>query len=81
MTASATMPVELQGPVDAFNSATRTVTILGVTVGATSIQSFDGTGITDITSFFNTVKVGDLVDISGSQTGGAITWQAMELDN
>jgi hypothetical protein len=80
-TASATMPVELQGPVDALNSAIRTVTILGVTVDAASIQSFDGTGITDIISFFNTVKAGDLVDITGSQTGGAITWQTIELDN
>jgi len=50
-------------------------------VNTTSIQSFDGNGITDAISFFNTVKVGDLIDITGTQTAGAITWQSMELDN
>jgi hypothetical protein len=81
MTATGTMPVELQGPVEALDSAAQTVTVLGVPVNTTSIQSFDGNGITDAISFFNTVKVGDLIDITGTQTAGAITWQAMELDN
>jgi len=81
MTATGTMPVELQGPIEALDSAAQTVTVLGVPVNTTSIQSFDGNGITDAISFFNTVKVGDLIDITGTQTAGAITWQAMELDN
>jgi len=73
--------VELQGPIEALDSAAQTVTVLGVPVNTTSIQSFDGNGITDAISFFNTVKVGDLIDITGTQTAGAITWQSMELDN
>ena len=81
ITASGTTPMELQGPIDALNSATRTVTVLGLTVDTASIQSFGGGGITDATSFFTAVKVGDLVNITGTQLGGTITWQAIELDN
>ena len=80
-TATGTMPVELQGPAEALDPVAQTVTVLGVPVNTTSIQSFDGNGITDVISFFKTVKIGDLLDITGTETAGSITWQAIELDN
>jgi len=79
--ASGTMPVELQGPVEAFDPITQTVTVLGITIDTTSVQTFEGNGITDNTSFFTTIKAGDLVDFTGTQTAGVINWQVLELDD
>jgi hypothetical protein len=80
-TISGATPMELQGPLEAFDPAAGTITVLGITIDTSPIQSFSGTGITDATSFFNTVKIGDLIDTTGSQVGGAITWQAIELND
>ncbi|MEJ2564900.1 MAG: DUF5666 domain-containing protein [Gammaproteobacteria bacterium] len=75
-----TTTVELQGPIDNIVPG-QSFTVLGVTVDATSLTSFSGDGITDSSTFFDTVKSGDLVDVTGTQVGTIVTWQAVELDN
>ena len=77
---SSNASTELQGPIDNIIPG-QNITVLGVTIDITSITSFSGDGITDSTTFFNNVKIGHLVDITGTQTGATIVWQAIELEN
>jgi hypothetical protein len=71
---------ELQGPVDNIVPGL-SITVLGVTVNTASITSFSGDGISDSSTFFDNVKIGDLVDVTGTQVGTAVTWDAVEVDN
>ena len=60
-----------------------TITIMGLSIDTTSIadDGFGGDGVSNRTSFFNTIKQGDLVEITGSISGANILWDAIELDN
>ena len=77
---TASTNIELQGHVDNIVPGL-SITVLGVTVDTASITSFSGDGISDSFTFFENVKIGDLVDVSGTQTSGAVTWQAIEVDH
>jgi len=71
---------ELQGPVDSIVPG-KSFTVLGVTVSTASITSFSGDNITDSTSFFANLEVGDLVDVTGTQVGNTITWDSVDVEN
>jgi len=77
---STSTSAELQGPVDNIVPG-QSITVLGVTVNTASITSFSGDGISDSATFFDNVKIGDLVDVTGTQVGTAVTWDAVEVDN
>jgi hypothetical protein len=77
---TASSNIELQGHVDKIVPGL-SITVLGITVDTTSITSFSGEGITDSTTFFDQVKIGDLVDVTGTQANGIVTWQAVEVDH
>ncbi len=73
--------VVLQGPVDSVNDPF--VTILGVAVDTTTVDNanfeIDDVPVTQ-TEFFQAVEVGDLVEVEGTFSGGAVLWEAIELD-
>jgi hypothetical protein len=77
---STSTSTELQGPIDNIVPG-QSITVLGVTVNTASITSFSGDGISDSASFFENVKIGDLVDVTGTQVGTTVTWDAVEVDN
>ena len=78
---SGSSTVELQGRVDALDKNNQTITVLGTLVNVATIANFSGDGINDINAFFNAVKIGSLVELKGTQTGGSITWQSIDLED
>jgi hypothetical protein len=70
----------LQGPVEVV--ADPLITILGVTVDTTAIQTFSGDGVSNRTSFFAKLKVGSLVEVHGTRdTLGNVSWESIDLDD
>ena len=72
--------------VDALDKSNQTITVLGSVLNVSEIptisgQDSAGNEITTIGQFFATVKVGDVVDLKGTNTNGTITWQEIELED
>jgi hypothetical protein len=59
----------------------QSISVIGIMVNTASITSFGCTGITDSTIYFNNVKLEGLVDVTGTQVGTALTWDAVEIEN
>jgi hypothetical protein len=72
--------VDLQGPMQIVSDPN--LTILGVTVDTTGME-FEGLddGVIGRTVFFNTVKVGTLVNMQGQLNGSVVTWRKAELED
>lgn len=80
-TPGTTTEAELQGAVTAVSAPS--ITVMGVTVDTSGFvdHDFSGAGVTGRTSFFNTIKVGDLVEVSGTRSGATVTWNAIGLED
>ena len=60
------------------------VQVLGVTVDTSTGFTFEIDSVVnpvDSTTFFNTVVVGDLVELKGTWVAGLLSWDSVELDD
>lgn len=71
--------VVLQGPVDLISNPS--LSLMGVSVNTSGISSFGGEGVSDATTFFAAVSVGDVVNVEGLLGGGVVTWESIEIED
>lgn len=73
--------ITLQGPLEAKDQITNSVTVLGIEASGFGGYEIDSVGSVDQATFFSTVKLDDLVDLRGTWNGTTITWDSIELDD
>jgi hypothetical protein len=64
------------------NIGTDNLTLLGLVVDTSTVITFEDSfsNPIDRTTFYNTVNVGDLVEVIGTMSGGTVTWTKAKLD-
>lgn len=73
--------IVLQGPLDGWDELANSVTVLGVTVGGFTDFEIDSRGSVDISTFYATVALDDLVSVEGTWGGVTLGGVKIELDD